>query len=85
MIASTVSLWIRIVPPSPMILSRRPCRARKPASVTTKDGMPTRATSTPITSPITAPVARQASTPRYHGWSCLVETTPSTAPATPAV
>ena len=37
------------------------------ARVTTNDGMPTHATSRPMTVPMTAPVTRQTTTPRYQG------------------
>ena len=39
----------------------------EPASVTTKDGMPTFATSTPSTAPIDHPVATAARTATYQG------------------
>ncbi len=85
MIASTVSLRIRIVPPSPMIWSRSPCRPSKKARVTTNDGIPTRETRKPFTSPINAPVPRHTRTPTHHGQSWRVVATPSIAAATPAV
>ena len=51
---------IGMVPPSPMISSMPPCRARKNASVTTKLGIPSRATSSAIAKPIATPVASAA-------------------------
>ena len=60
------SLRIGIVPPSPMISSIPPCRARKNASVTTKLGIPSRATSSAIAKPIRTPVASAASSESGH-------------------
>ncbi len=84
LMASRVGSRIGIVPPSPISWSSTPCRARNIASVTTNDGMPSRATSTPMNVPITAPVARQARIARYHGQPQLVDTMPITAAAVPA-
>ena len=56
----TASSRIGIVPPSPIISSIAPCNPRKNASVTTKLGIPSRATSTAIASPIRMPVISAA-------------------------
>ena len=53
----------RTEPPSPISLSVTPCRPRKNASVTTNDGMPSLARSSPIASPISAPQSTPPSTP----------------------
>src|SRR5918993_1056443 len=67
LIARILLSRIGMVPPTPMILSRTPCRARNAASVTTKDGMPSRATSRPMSVPITAPVARPTRMDSHDG------------------
>ena len=81
---SSVCVRIEIVPPSPMSLSSTPCSPRKAASVTTNDGMPSRATNSPMKRPITAPVARQPRIATHHGQPQLVAMIPMTAAAVPA-
>jgi hypothetical protein len=68
-----------------MIASITPWSPRKAARVTTNDGIPSRATSSPMQVPITAPVARQARIDGMVGHPWLVETTPRTAAAVPPV
>ena len=85
MIARIASLRIGIVPPSPMISSIAPCRPRKYDSVTTKLGIPSRATSSAIVKPITTPVASAASTDSGHAQPCSVSVTPRIAAPVPAV
>ena len=80
-----VSSRIGIVPPSPMMSSIAPCRARKNESVTTKLGMRRRATSRPITVPTSMPVTMQAMTASGHAQPFWVSVTPMTAPLVPAV
>ena len=48
--------WITIVPELPMICKSTPFQPSRPASVTTNDGTPTRATKKPCNSPIAIPV-----------------------------
>src|SRR3954470_13784686 len=48
------------VPPSPISRSVMPCRPRKKASVTMKDGIPIRDTSRPMSVPMTSPVTTAA-------------------------
>ncbi len=79
-----VGSLITRVPPSPMTSSMTPCRPRKNASVTTKLGIRSRATSRPIRRPMTTPVARAARTPSSHGQPCWVIVTASTAAQVPA-
>ncbi len=64
----------RTDPPSPMSLSVTPCSPRKNARVTTNDGIPTLARSTPIASPISAPHATPTRIPAHHGqpWLTMV-------------
>ncbi len=76
------SLTEMLVPPL-MSSSTTPWKARKPASVTTKDGIPIFATSSPIRVPITAPVTSAATMDRYHGQLCSVSRTARTAAHTP--
>ena len=85
MMASSSSLRSRMVPPSLMIRSMTPCRARNIASVTTKDGMPRRATRTPMSRPITVPVSRPRTSATGHAMPHDAMATASTAAAVPAV
>ena len=72
---------MRTKPPSPISQRFTPCRARKNASVTTNDGMPSFATRPPMISPIAAPKTSAASTATNHFWSCSTSRTPMTAAA----
>ena len=71
-----------------MIFRARACSARKNASVTTKDGMPSLDTSVPSTRPMAAPHAMPAMVATHQGWSCLMmnqaRTVAQAPPATPA-
>ncbi len=78
----------RSEPPGPMSFSGAACRARKNASVTTNDGMPSRETRRPIASPMIAPIPRPASTASHHDqpWSIITSAVmvAEAPPATPA-
>ncbi len=74
-----------MVPPEPMTSSMTPCSARNAASVTTKDGMPRKATMLPSTKPTKAPVRTAASTATGQGAPPLLSSTASTAAEAPAV
>ena len=73
------------LPPSPMISSTVPWKARKAARVTTNDGIPTRATSEPMAVPMSRPTARATSTARGHDQPQSVSRVASTAAQTPLV
>ena len=62
-----------------------PCRPRKVAKVTTNDGMPSLATSSPMHRPMNAPVAIPARTEGNQLTSCRVITMPVIAAPVPAV
>ena len=84
MTVSTASSRTGIVPPSPMMSSIAPWRARKAASVTTKLGMPSQATSRPMESPISTPVASAARMASGHAQPCSVSVTARIAAPMPA-
>ena len=73
------------LPPSPMISSTVPWKARNAARVTTNDGIPTRATSVPMVVPMSRPTSRAAATPSGHDQPQSVSTVASTAAQTPLV
>ena len=50
---------IEMLPPAPMMSSTTPWNARNAASVVMNDGMPTRATSVPMSRPMTMPVTER--------------------------
>ncbi len=74
---------IEMFVPSLMISRTTPWKARNAARVTTKDGMPTLATSMPSMRPMTTPVTMAATIATYHGTSWLVSSTARTAAQTP--
>jgi hypothetical protein len=84
MMANTVGSLIEMVPPSPMTHNMMPCRPRKNESVTTNDGMPSRATSRPMIRPITAPVNKHPSRAMGQAKPFWVMSTPRTAAEVPA-
>ena len=75
---------IPIVPPSPMMSRITPCNARNAAKVTTKLGMPSLATSRPISRPMMTPVSRVAPRAIHSGQPRWVKVTPSIAAQVPA-
>ena len=81
MIARIVSLRIRDRAALADDEQHEALQARKAASVTTNDGMPSRATRRPMRKPMTAPVARQARSASGQGQPWRVITTPMTAAA----
>ncbi len=60
-----------------------PWKPRNAASVTTKEGMPTLATSVPMSRPMTAPVSMAAVTAAYQGQPWSVSRMARTAAQTP--
>ena len=67
-IARSTSSRTGMVPPRPISFRVMPCRPRKNANVTTNDGIPSLATSNPITRPTTAPTASPMSTATGQLW-----------------
>ena len=59
-----------ITPCVPSIWMITPFQASRPASVTTNDGTPRKATIEPCTAPITAPTSSAPPMAMYHGYSC---------------
>ena len=83
--ARIVGSSTRMVPPSPAKRSKIPWKAKNAARVTTKDGMPRRATNEPKRKPRSAPTAMLATNATYQGCPWLVIKITNTAPVTPAV
>ncbi len=82
-IARTVGSLTEMLVPSFSSISTTPWKPRNAASVTTKDGMPTLATSVPSSSPMAAPVSTAATTAAYQGQPWSVSRIASTAAQTP--
>ncbi|GEL45095.1 hypothetical protein CHO01_02110 [Cellulomonas hominis] len=71
------------LPPAPMMSSTIPWNARNAARVATNDGMPTRATSRPMSVPITTPVSSVTASEAYQGQPKSVSVVARMAPQTP--
>ena len=65
--ATIAALSTLMLPPSLVSSSSTPCQARNPDRVTMKAGIPTLATSQPLTTPITAAAANAASSATTRG------------------
>src|SRR3954454_12675405 len=87
-IPTITSLRTGTVPPSPISRSVMPCRPRKKASVTMKDGIPIRDTGRPMSVPMTSPVTTAATIASGQLQSLLLIriaiTQAAAPPATPA-
>jgi len=72
-------------PVSPSTYRRAPCQARRPARVTTNDGIPKAVTMNPLKSPIARPTPSPAKIPRSGGkpcWTLRTAITPAASPLT---